>query len=150
MRWPVVIARSVKRVKRLRSKRLTKLPLVGPCVTSRVTKRLSWYVEKLNIVNAELFHKTTEERLEICEGARVWDWPEAASVGFQLFLWVLPSQPSYNWATEQVCWLLSGEAVVAVGYRDAWISSSGRCSVLLCGTVRVTSLLCFWQTWLVL
>lgn len=69
MRWPVVIARSVKRVKRLRSKRLTKLPLVGHCVTSRVTKRLSGYVEKLNIVNAELFHKTTEERLDIWEGA---------------------------------------------------------------------------------
>ena len=68
MRWPVVIARSVKRVKRLRSKRLTKLPLVGHCVTSRVTKRLSWYVEKLNIVNAELFHKTTEEILRIPEG----------------------------------------------------------------------------------
>lgn len=69
MHWPVVIARSVKRVKCLRSKHLTKLPLVGRCITSRVTKRLSGYVEKLNIVNAELFHKTTEERLEIWEGS---------------------------------------------------------------------------------
>lgn len=70
MRWPVVIARSVKRVKCLRSKHLTKLPLVGRCITSRVTKRLSWYVEKLNIVNAELFTKQLKRDWRSGKGLR--------------------------------------------------------------------------------